>query len=110
MKSMLNEEEGLKHLSNNVELYELVLGEYLKENKETANNLTRAIEEKNFSEAVQIVHKIKSSSASIGAKDLYSVAIDLQKSLESRDIAEIKNLHNEFNRMLIQLISEIEKR
>lgn len=110
MGSMLNKEEGMKHLANNPELYELVLAEYLKENRETAAELAKEIEEKDFSEAAKIVHKIKSSSASIGAKELYVVATDLQKSLESEDISEIENLHSEFDRMLIQLISELEKR
>jgi len=110
MKSMLIEEEGLKHLANNHELYELVLAEYLKENRETASKLSKEIEEKNFSEAAQIVHKVKSSLGSIGAKDLYVVATKLQNSLELKEISDIENLHREFYRMLIQLISELEKR
>lgn len=107
---VLDEEDGLMHLANNQELYNAVLKEYLKENMNTTSNLTEVIKIQNFPEAIQIVHKIKSSSASIGAKHLYEVATALQKALESNDLLNIAKLHLEFNSTLTQLIEEIERR
>ena len=44
--------------------------------------LEAAVREKRYDDAAQIVHKIKSSSGSIGAKSLQDVAASLQKALE----------------------------
>lgn len=77
----LDVEDGIKHIGGNRELYLLVLKEYFEENRNTGNRITQEISAGNYQEAAQIVHKLKSSSGSIGAKKLYEAAILLQQTL-----------------------------
>ncbi|MDD3521294.1 MAG: transporter substrate-binding domain-containing protein, partial [Actinomycetota bacterium] len=69
--SVLDKSAGLKNIGGNEELYLLVLNEFFNENKNTVNELSEAIGEKRYADAAQIVHKVKGSSGSIGAKKLY---------------------------------------
>lgn len=106
---ILNKSRGLKNLGNNAQLYEMILGEYYKENKNTIESLSLAINEKRYSDAIQIVHKTRSSTGSIGADKLHSVAVSLQKSLEEKDEEEIKSHHTAFNTLLKELLQIIRK-
>lgn len=54
-----------------------------------------------------MVHKVKSSSGSIGAKKLFEVAKALQKSLETGDEKEIASLHPSFSQAMKQLLTTI---
>lgn len=88
-------------------LYKELLNEYYKENRDVSNQLSLAVNEKRYDDAVQIVHKMKGSSGSIGAKYLYNLAINLQKVLTVRDEAEIVFLTKEFLDVLQRLLEEI---
>lgn len=72
--------------------------------------LNKSIEEMDYPQAAQIVHKIKSSTASIGATRLHKVATELQKALESKDRLEVGRWHDEFNVLLKILMEEIGNR
>ena len=109
-KAVLDENDGIRHMGGNADLYDMVLKEYYNENKETSLILSRAIEKKNYEEAAQIVHKLKSSSGSIGAKGLYEVASNLQKALSNGDVEALTKLHKEFEEMLTQLLSVLAQR
>lgn len=106
---ILDEADGLKRMGNNKELFQMVLAEYVEENKATSKLLDQAIEEKNYREAIQIVHKNKGSTGNIGAKKLFTTAADLQKALENEENKEIKRLQEAFTILLNQLLSEIEQ-
>lgn len=108
-ESMLDTDDGLKRIGNNKELYKLILGEYMKENKDTNALLEKALENKDHREAIHIVHKNKGGSGNIGAKKLYTIASALQKALEKEDAIEINSLHKEFKMHLDQLLAEIEE-
>ncbi|CQR71038.1 Signal transduction histidine-protein kinase BarA [Sporomusa ovata DSM 2662] len=110
IEGVLDEKDGISHMGGNADLYELVLKEYYNENLEISSILCRAIEKENYEEAAQIVHKIKSSSGSIGAKGLYKVASNLQRALGDGEIEIIPKLHKEFDKILKQLLSAIAKR
>lgn len=113
----LDIEDGIKHIGGNREMYLMVLKEYFEENKNTTHRLNQAIEENRYEEAVQIVHKLKSSSGSIGAKALYETAILLQKALKEkgqgetligRSTEEIQALRLQFSKILEKVLEEIE--
>lgn len=106
--SMIDEADGLKRLANNRELYAMVLKTYIKENELTYETLNKVIASQDYIEAAQIVHKVKSSSGNIGAKELYIRASAFQKSLEQGNILEIEPLHLEFNQMFLQVLKEID--
>ncbi len=106
---ILDEEDGLKRIGNNEELYKMILAEYSNENKDIAQALELVMHEKNYNEAIQIVHKNKGGSGNIGAKKLYETAIAFQKALESQDESEIERLYTMFKTLLAQVLKEIEE-
>lgn len=107
-EKVLDEEAGLKYMGGNRQLYHDILNEYLKENKNTADLISQAIYDRKYDDAEKLVHKIKSSSGSIGAKSLYEAAIRLQKSLsDNNDEAIEANILN-FTILFNKLMKEIE--
>lgn len=99
--------DGLKRLGSNKELYDIVLETYLKENQLTSQTLNKMINLQNYQAAAQIVHKVKSSSGNIGAKNFYIIASQLQKALEQEDLLEIEQLYLKFNEMFTEVLEEI---
>ncbi|MFA6783229.1 MAG: transporter substrate-binding domain-containing protein, partial [Sedimentibacter sp.] len=86
---ILDKELGLKNMGGDKEIYLQVIEEYYMENKYILDKLLLAVSEKRYDDAAQIVHKVKSSSGSIGAKELYNLSIKLQKALEDENEIEI---------------------
>lgn len=105
----LDEAAGLKNMGGNAKLYRQVLEEYSRENQDTPERLSRATEEKRYADASQLVHKIKSSSGSIGATSLYELSVKLQNALDNRETDEIECLQKDFIRKLKGLLEEITK-
>jgi HPt (histidine-containing phosphotransfer) domain-containing protein len=95
-------------MGDNAVLYERVLKAYFNENQEVIANLDFAIKAESFQEAAQIVHKVKSSSGSIGAKQLFEIAKDFQKALESGAEKEIINFYPQFVAAMKLLLDTIE--
>lgn len=99
--------DGLKRLGSNQELYDVVLETYLKENQLTSETLNEMINSQNYQAAAQVVHKVKSSSGNIGAKNFYIIASQLQKALEQENLLEIEQLYLKFNDMFTKVLKEI---
>jgi len=104
---VLDRQLGINNMGNNVELYRQVLDEYRNENQDTLDRLACAIREKRYEDAAQIVHKVKSSSGSIGATSLQDAAMLLQKALNQGREDEIALLHDRFSRLLSKLLEEL---
>lgn len=104
---VLDTTAGLKQIGGDLNVYREVLQEYLRENNNTLDILSNAINQKKYTEAAQIVHKLKSSSGSIGAKKLYEIAISLQDALQQGSEAEIELLYGEFFELMYKLLAEI---
>lgn len=105
----LDLESGLKSMGGDRELYRNVLNEYYLENRETMEKLDATIREGRYTDGAQIIHKVKSSSGSIGAKVLYDLAMKLQMALDERKEEKIKSLQQEFNRIMDKIMEEIEE-
>lgn len=103
----LDRQLGFKNMGGNEDLYKQVLIEYRNENQDTLDKLEAALREKRYAEATQIVHKVKSSSGSIGAKSLQDVAALLQKALNEEKEDEIAPLHDRFSKLLRKLLEEL---
>ena len=103
----LDQEAGLRNVGGNLQLYKKILKIFSNENQKTGDSLQTALDNNNFEEAVQIVHKIKGSCGTIGAPALYHNAMDLQKALQERDPDRIKHLYPEFCSLLKVLLEEI---
>ena len=106
--NILDRAAGIRNLGGDAQLYKRVLHEFHTENSDTAERLSQAIEEKRYADAIQIVHKIKSSSGSIGAKLLHRMAAELQKALEECREPEIDPLRQQFTGLLTDLMTEIQ--
>lgn len=104
---ILDQTTGLKNMGGNPDFYLQVLSEYLKENQSTVDMLSSSISEKRYADAAFIVHKVKSSSASIGAKPLYDAAITLQKNLNEEKEDNILPQTEIFSILLTKLLGEI---
>lgn len=105
----LDQEDGLRMVEGNTELYQLILKEFYEENTMTLSELEKLINKKDYKEAKLLVHKIKGSSGSIGAKILFGLAVDYQAALERENLDKIKQLSAEFQDQLIQLMIEIKR-
>ena len=106
---VLDKSAGLKNMAGDLELYQEVLHEYYKENEGTLEKLSLAISEKRYEDATQIVHKIKGSSGSIGARVLYDASVKLQKALKEEKEEEILPLEEKFSDLLKKLFEEIKE-
>ncbi|WP_058485283.1 response regulator [Defluviitalea phaphyphila] len=109
-KHILDEISGIKNLGNNIELYNKVLDEYYKENINVIEKLEKTINNNNYFEAEQIIHKIKSSSASIGAKKVHELCVKFQKALKENDKENINLFYREFKETFSKLLEEILER
>ena len=106
--TVLDRQLGLKNMGGSEELYHQVLKEYRKENQDILERLEEAIREKRYADAAEIVHKVKSSSGSIGAKSLQEAASSLQKALEEEKEKAIVPLQDRFSKLLGKLLEELE--
>jgi HPt (histidine-containing phosphotransfer) domain-containing protein len=99
---------GLRNMGGNEALYREVLQAYLKENRDTADRLDEAIREGRHEDAADIVHKITSSSGSIGAKALQDAATALHSALKEGTGERILPLQCRFTKLLRKLLEEME--
>ena len=106
--AILDLEKGLKSVGGNKELYNMILKTYYEENKSVNSNLQIAIINHEFEEAIRIVHKLKSSSGSIGAGNLYKLTVALQKALKEDQEDQVMLLTDQFQSAFKALYAEIE--
>ena len=106
--AVLDRQMGLRNMGGNLDLYHQVLEEYRNENQDTLDRLAAAVGEKRYADAVQIVHKVKSSSGSIGAESLYDAAMAFQKALCEEKEEEVVSLQDRFSELLRRLLEELQ--
>ncbi|WKY48682.1 transporter substrate-binding domain-containing protein [Eubacteriaceae bacterium ES3] len=105
---ILNSEAGIKYMGGNETLYRNVVEAFFKENKDILNVISPMIDSHDYKEAALTVHKIKSSSGSIGAKNLVKLASKFQKALEAKDSEEIQEFYVYFEKQIELLMEMIE--
>jgi signal transduction histidine kinase/CheY-like chemotaxis protein len=104
---VLDVTDGIKRIGGDAGLYRMILQAFYNENISVAQTLKEKIDTRDFEQAIQIVHKIKSSSGNIGAKSLNEAASNLQKSLQSGDDVDILKRTEMFQGLFAMLIMEI---
>ena len=107
---ILDAELGRRGLGLDEPLYRQILASYLDENTQTAARLTEAMRAGRLDEAEDIVHKVKSSSGSIGAKALFELAPALQQALRNHEAEKADRLSRRFTEALAQTLEEIRDR
>jgi len=101
-------EKGLENLGVDKKTFKKILKSYHQENKDLAEEIRKLVENNQYKEAADIVHKFKSSTGSIGASELYQLAVNLQKTLENENYDQIKSLESKFKDKLELLLELIE--
>lgn len=89
-------EDGTKRMGGDKNVYRLVLQSFAEENSGVGAQLDTAIRAKDYEQGEQIVHKIKSSAGSIGAKRLHDISVELQRALKESDEIAISRKSTEF--------------
>jgi len=90
------------------ELYIAILEEFWKENQQTGQTLQDQVTAGDFASAAQTVHKVKSSSSSIGAKMLSECAGKLQKAFEQNETNVIHEENTRFRQLFEGSMREIQ--
>lgn len=98
---------AMRQLGIDETLYAAILREYLDENAQTGAQLQAQIDAGEYAQAAQTVHKVKSSSGSIGAKRLAACAEKLQKALQSSDADTVAAEHARFQTLLALAMQEM---
>lgn len=106
---ILQQSVGLLNMGNDSVLYRQVLKEYLNENKYLLDKLNIALTQKRYLEAAHILHKVKSSSGSIGATVVYNLSTKLQEALDNQNEDDILFLQIKFSKVFLKLLDEIVK-
>lgn len=105
--SPINLSLGLKSFGGNLTLFKQVLSVYYDENIETSQLLLEQVYNKDYDSAGKTVHKIKSSTGTIGASDLYDLCIAFQTVLKDQEHEKILLWANEFVAKLTEVLEEI---
>ena len=106
-EQILDTEFGIMMTGGDPELFRQVLNEFYSENHDVAVTLKNALSNRDYKSATQMVHKLKGSSGSIGAKSFYEAAKTFQKLLAEGDEIEIEKYQSSFIDMAEGLLSEI---
>lgn len=107
-KALLDVSSGLKNMGGNELLYLEVLREYQKENQEFLIELNRLIKSRAYEEVEHLIHKLKSSSGSIGAKEIYDYCVKFQKVLQDGKDIDILMYKSDFTDLFQRLLEEIQ--
>ena len=108
-KGSLDTEIGLRNIGANLELYRKILDIYRMENKETKQWFLRLLENGDVEELIQLIHKLKGSTGTIGATHLYDVCVSIHKALKEGNLYLVETMKNDFIEAFDSLMDEIEK-
>jgi len=78
----INTEYALKRVANNLELYKKMLIKYSEEESNTVNELKKAVKTSDFDVAKRIIHTLKGVSGNIGALEIESYAVKIERMLK----------------------------
>ncbi len=105
----LDKEEGLKYCGGLEDLYEEVLGHYVKNATLYEEELKEAYEQKNWNKYARISHTLKSNSLTIGLKDFSEIAKEHEFAGKAEDEALINEKYEYFILCLKESIKVVEK-
>jgi two-component system, sensor histidine kinase and response regulator len=103
-------DKAMRQLGLDQKIFTAIVLEFLKENEQTGQLLQGQVDAGAYAEAALTVHKVKSSSGSIGAKDLTECSEKLQKALKANDTVAIREEHARFQMLMKSVLSEIQKK
>jgi HPt (histidine-containing phosphotransfer) domain-containing protein len=89
-------DDGRKRIGGDDAIYRLVIKSFLEETGSLETDLNAAAQAKDYVQGEQIVHKLKSSAGSIGAKLLHDLAVELQQAFKDGGEPAIARLLQSF--------------
>ena len=92
----LHTSEGISYCGGEEGFYFEILGDYAKAAGDNAEKLNRLKAEDNLGDYRILIHSVKSASKTIGARELYRDAYELEKASDSGDKAYVINNHERF--------------
>ena len=104
----LHAEDGITRIGGDRVLYRMILLMFKSENVDTMQTLEEALALHDYHRGVEIVHKVKSSSANISAVALHSAASKLQQALQEES-PDISPLYHTFRDAFDRTMMEIER-
>jgi len=108
-KQVVDFKDGMKCMGGDMDIYRLVLQSFADENSGVGAQLEAVIRARDYVQGEQIVHKIKSSAGSIGAKNLHDISVELQRAFKDTDDTAISKLSMEFLECLKETLDLILK-
>ena len=100
--------QGLRRVNGNMATYQRLLRLFAAENDKSIALLRQLISQEDLSDAGRLAHKLKGSSAMLGATDLQTIAARLEAAIaDESDTATITHLTNALAISLLHLTTEI---
>ena len=89
--------EGLARLGGKRALYLELLAKFQQDYADAFPRIKTALDKEDYRSAQRLVHSIKGVSGNVGALDLQSAAVNLEKALNEKTTSELDRLLDEFN-------------
>ena len=96
VKMGLDVKRGLTYCGDSKEFYLEILHDYGESAAEKSDQLNRFLKDGNLKDYEVVIHSIKSSSKTIGARELFEKARDLEDAAVKEDLDYIRANHEEF--------------
>ena len=93
-KAGIDVDSGLTYCMNDMEFYESILAEFARDYTDKAEKLNTYKKDKNWKNYSILIHSVKSSARTIGAKELAARALDLEKASADGNEAVIMQNHD----------------
>lgn len=97
---------GLSYIGNNIDTYLAILNSYVEKGREKIKQISQLYADEEWKNYTIEVHALKSSSLSIGAKELSEKAKNLEMSGKANDITYIRKNHDDMM-MLYAMILQV---
>ena len=99
--------EGMKYNDNRIDCYIDVLKSYVSSGKELCNNMNESLEKNNIHNYIINVHALKSASRTIGAREAYELALELETAARSNKVDIVVNKHINLYKLFQNISDEI---
>ena len=100
-------ESGKSYCGHDDLMYKAVLGDFALEQKTKTLNIEESYEAKDWKNYSVYVHSLKSSSKTIGAKDLFELAAESEAAADNLDVAAIDKNHDKMIDMYEKIVKVI---
>lgn len=109
MEAYFDREIAMRYCGNSEDIYYDVMKSYASQGKKYIGVLNDLLAQSDWGDYAIIVHAIKNTSSTVGAKGLSSIAFQLERVARKHQVNEVKELHNGFIKELARAVDEAEK-